>query len=64
MTKLNVRPCVLQSLRNDLVKTQTSETREDRQYKENLAQGRDKFKTLRDVRRGNTLRRIDMFENM
>ena len=54
----------MQSLRNDLVATQTSESMEDKQYKDNLSQGRDKFKTLRDVRRGNTLRRIDMFENM
>jgi hypothetical protein len=33
-------------------------------YQKNLSEGRNKFKTLREVRRGNTVRRIDLFENM
>ena len=35
----------------------------ERQSKDNLATGRDKFKTLKQVRSGNTKRRIDAFEN-
>jgi len=41
------------------------ETEEDRLYRENLKlTGMDKYKTLREVRKGNTKRRIDVFENM
>ena len=56
----------LQDLRSDLTESHESgtETAEDVMYKQNLAEGRSKFKTLREVRRGNTLRRIDLFENM
>jgi len=36
----------------------------DRIHKENVKQGRDKYKTLREVRKGNTKRRVDQFENM
>jgi hypothetical protein len=39
-------------------------TEADRQHRLNMSQDRDKFKTLRDVRTGNTKRRIDNFENM
>merc|ERR1711935_1108570 len=39
-------------------------TVEDKQYKQLVGQGRDKFKTLRDIRSGNTKRRLDIFENM
>ena len=42
----------------------TGETTMDRIHKENVKQGRDKYKTLREVRKGNTKRRMDMFENM
>jgi len=35
-----------------------------RQHRENVKQGQDKYKTLREVRKGNTKRRIDNFENM
>ena len=53
-------------MRSDLTESHESgtETAEDVMYKQNLAEGRSKFKTLREVRRGNTLRRIDLFENM
>ena len=41
------------------------ETEEDRIYREHMRlTGRDKYKTLREVRKGNTKRRMDMFENM
>ena len=34
-------------------------------YRDNLRlTGMDKYKTLREVRKGNTKRRIDVFENM
>ena len=33
-------------------------------FRENLKSGADKYKTLREVRKGNTKRRIDNFENM
>ena len=32
--------------------------------RENVRRGNDKYKTLREVRKGNTKRRIDNFENM
>ena len=43
---------------------ETGETTMDRIHKENVRQGRDKYKTLREVRKGNTKRRVDQFENM
>ena len=43
---------------------ETGETTMDRIHKENVKQGRDKYKTLREVRKGNTKRRVDQFENM
>jgi len=42
----------------------TKETRMDQLHKENVKQGRDKYKTLREVRKGNTKRRVDQFENL
>ena len=41
-----------QSLRADLEEKRDLdlETETDRQYRDNLAQGRDKFKTLREIR--------------
>ena len=43
---------------------ESGETTMDRIHKENVKQGRDKYKTLREVRKGNTKRRVDQFENM
>jgi len=40
------------------------ETEESKAYREVLKSGKDKYKTLREVRKGNTKRRIDNFENM
>jgi len=56
----------LRSLKEDLAHTRddTGETTMDRIHKENVKQGRDKYKTLREVRKGNTKRRVDQFENM
>uniref|UniRef100_A0A023FS50 Moesin/ezrin/radixin homolog 1 n=2 Tax=Amblyomma TaxID=6942 RepID=A0A023FS50_AMBPA len=39
-------------------------TRNDILHQENVRQGRDKYKTLREIRKGNTKRRVDQFENM
>jgi len=36
----------------------------DQLHKENVKQGRDKYKTLREIRKGNTKRRVDQFENL
>ena len=56
----------LRSLKEDLshIRDDTGETTMDRIHKENVKQGRDKYKTLREVRKGNTKRRVDQFENM
>lgn len=56
----------LQALKDDLISVQDSEkiTANDRIHEENLASGRDKFKTLKLIRQGNTKKRIDEFESM
>merc|ERR1719268_379637 len=56
----------LRSLKEDLANTRDdqAETTMDKIHKENVKQGRDKYKTLREVRKGNTKRRVDQFENM
>lgn len=56
----------LKSLKDELSSTrdEAGETTMDRIHKENVKQGRDKYKTLREVRKGNTKRRVDQFENM
>jgi len=56
----------LKSLKADLANTRDdqAETTMDKIHKENVKQGRDKYKTLREVRKGNTKRRVDQFENM
>jgi len=56
----------LRSLKEDLANTRDDqrETTMDKIHKENVKQGRDKYKTLREVRKGNTKRRVDQFENM
>ncbi|XP_023233152.1 moesin/ezrin/radixin homolog 1-like [Centruroides sculpturatus] len=47
-----------------LQKDDTKLTRNDLLHQENVRQGRDKYKTLREIRKGNTKRRVDQFENM
>jgi len=56
----------LRSLKEDLITSRDdqAETTMDKIHKENVKQGRDKYKTLREVRKGNTKRRVDQFENM
>lgn len=39
-------------------------TREDELHQENILAGRDKYKTLRQIRQGNTKSRIDEFESL
>jgi len=57
---------LLKELRANLEekKEESKITVEDKQYIQLANSGRDKFKTLRDIRSGNTKRRLDMFENM
>lgn len=47
-----------------LAKDDSKVTRNDVLHQENVKQGRDKYKTLREIRKGNTKRRVDQFENM
>lgn len=56
----------LQALNRDLESTRVEEyqTQEDKLHADNMRQGRDKYKTLRDIRKGNTKRRVDQFENL
>lgn len=56
----------LQALKQDLAQSrdETKETAMDKIHRENVRQGRDKYKTLREIRKGNTKRRVDQFENM
>ncbi|XP_018006435.1 moesin/ezrin/radixin homolog 1 isoform X2 [Hyalella azteca] len=56
----------LKALKHDLESTRDveKETSMDKLHKENVRQGRDKYKTLREIRKGNTKRRVDQFENL
>ena len=56
----------LKSLSAELAtaKDQTRVTRNDILHGQNVAQGRDKYKTLKQIRQGNTKQRVDMFEAM
>jgi radixin len=56
----------LEALTADLQAVQDSEkvTQYDMLHMENKRAGRDKYKTLRQIRSGNTKRRIDQYENM
>ncbi|ROT65461.1 moesin/ezrin/radixin-like 1 [Penaeus vannamei] len=56
----------LKALKHDLESTRDTEkeTTMDKIHKENVRQGRDKYKTLREIRKGNTKRRVDQFENL
>jgi len=49
----------------EAMKDEDHESEEHRLYRENIRlTGKDKYKTLRQVRQGNTKRRIDSFENL
>lgn len=56
----------LKMLSKDLAaaKDDTKVSKNDILHQENVRQGRDKYKTLREIRKGNTKRRVDQFENM
>lgn len=58
--------CHLQSLSAELsaAKDQTKVTRNDVLHSQNVHQGRDKYKTLKQIRQGNTKSRVDLFEAM
>ncbi|KAK4881300.1 hypothetical protein RN001_004619 [Aquatica leii] len=53
-------------LQQQLEKTrlENAETEMDRIHRENIRKGNNKYKTLNEIRKGNTTRRVDMFENM
>lgn len=57
---------IVQMLKQDLAQSrdESKETAMDKIHRENVRQGRDKYKTLREIRKGNTKRRVDQFENM
>lgn len=56
----------LEELRRDLsqVRDPNKQTKEDSIHQDNLKEGRDKYKTLKQIRQGNTKKRIDEFESM
>ena len=56
--------CVSQALKNDLEVEKTKSTATDLLHEENRRQGRDKYKTLKQIRSGNTKQRVDEFECM
>lgn len=57
---------VLQALTDELAQARHNNkmTQNDIIHSENMRQGRDKYKTLRQIRQGNTKQRIDEFEAM
>ncbi|XP_061082245.1 radixin-like isoform X2 [Conger conger] len=56
----------LQTLSSELAEARddTKKTANDMLHAENVKAGRDKYKTLRQIRQGNTKQRIDEFESM
>ncbi|KTF83940.1 hypothetical protein cypCar_00013737, partial [Cyprinus carpio] len=56
----------LQALSSELADTcdESKKTANDLIHAENVRLGRDKYKTLRQIRQGNTKQRIDEFESM
>lgn len=56
----------LKALSADLeaTKVETQQTRYDILHRQNVSQGRDKYKTLKQIRQGNTKQRVDIFESM
>ena len=57
---------LLQALKDELGLVQNAHklTANDHLHEENLVSGRDKYKTLKAIRQGNTKKRIDEFESM
>lgn len=62
----NIISILWQQLSKDLAlnKDDSKVTKNDVLHQENVKMGRDKYKTLREIRKGNTMRRVDYFENM
>lgn len=67
MLELYLMPLLLlcpQALTSELAQArdETKNTQNDLLHSENVRAGRDKYKTLRQIRQGNTKQRIDEFE--
>lgn len=67
MLELHLMPLLLlcpQALTSELAQArdETKNTQNDLLHSENVRAGRDKYKTLRQIRQGNTKQRIDEFE--
>lgn len=54
----------LLQLKGELAAAKVSSTKNDAIHAQNISQGRDKYKTLKQIRQGNTKQRVDMFEAM
>ncbi|CAG5125873.1 unnamed protein product [Candidula unifasciata] len=54
----------LKSLKDDLDAQKTAKDINDKLHEENMRLGRDKYKTLKQIRQGNTKQRVDEFESM
>ncbi|KAK3089625.1 hypothetical protein FSP39_005169 [Pinctada imbricata] len=54
----------LQELGKELQETKAEKTKNDILHEQNVRQGRDKYKTLKQIRSGNTKNRVDLFESM
>lgn len=60
----NPDPNIVQALSSELAdaRDESKKTQNDILHMENMRAGRDKYKTLRQIRMGNTKQRIDEFE--
>lgn len=57
---------IFQRLEKELAESKDIQkaTQNDKLHAENVKQGRDKYKTLKQIRAGNTKKRVDEFESM
>ena len=64
--EITITHLMFQTLKIELSETkdETKLTRNDVLHEENVKAGRDKFKTLKQIRQGNTKKRVDEFEAM